>query len=159
MRVIFALARDGGLPKALSKLNRKKAPSTAAIFTSVIGAIIIVIATIPMIFAYGYSDGIFYAVLVLATMLTIASMVIHILSGISMPIFFKKIGQLSYVKQVIAPVATIIVFIVALYYSLLGIAFPYIVAPIAMLIYSAIAIIYVSYKHRGKLELNFDRVE
>ena len=158
-RVIFALARDGGLPKALSKLNGKKAPSTAASFSSIIGAVIIVIATIPMIIAYGYSDGIYYAVLVLATMLTIASMVIHILSGISMPVFFKKLGQLSYMKQVVAPAATIVVFIVALYYSLLGIAFPYIVAPIAILIYALIAVFYISYKHRGKLELNFNRIE
>lgn len=156
-RVIFALARDGGLPSLFVKLNKKKAPIAAAAFSSVIGAIIIVVTTLPMTAVYGYSNGIFYAVLVLATMLTISSMLIHILSAISMPVFFRKIGQLSIMKQIIAPIATIIVFIVALYYSLLGIAFPYLVAPLAILIYIAVAIIYVTYKHRGKLSLSFDR--
>jgi len=33
------------------------------------------------------------------------------------------------------------------------------VAPIAILIYALIAVFYISYKHRGKLELNFNRVE
>ena len=158
-RVIFALSRDGGLPNVFQKLNSKQAPSTAALFTSIVGAAIIVVATIPMIIVYGYADGIFDTVLVLATMLTISSMVIHIMTGISMPIFFKKIAKLSIFKQIVAPVATIIVFIVAMYYSLEGIAMPYLLAPIIILIFIIVAIIYVSIKQKGKADVEFNRVE
>ena len=158
-RVIFALSRDGGLPKVFQKLNSKHAPSTAALFASIAGAVIIVVATIPMTFAYGYSDGIYDAVLVLATMLTISSMVIHIMTGIAMPVFFKKLAKLSIFKQIVAPVATVIVFIVAMYYSLEGIAMPYLLAPIIIFIYIIVAIIYVSIKNKGKLDVEFNRAE
>ena len=158
-RVLYALARDGSLPSFFGHLNAKKAPSRAALFTMIAGIILIIVFTQPMVAVYGYTDGIFFAVIVMAIMLTILSMVIHILSGISMPLYFSRAKkEFSIMLHGVVPIVTIIVFLIALYYSLNGIGMPFVLAPIFVLIFSVIGIIYIFVKERSapSVEMKLD---
>ena len=161
-RVLYALARDGALPSFFGHLNKHKAPSSAALFSMIAGIVLIIAFTQPMVAVYGYTDGIFYAVIVLAIMLTILSMVIHILSGLSMPIyFFRQLRtEFNAVLHLIVPIASVIFFGAALYYALYGIGMPFVLSPIFVTIFAVAGIVYLFIKKKsiqqGTLKLDYE---
>ena len=59
-----------------------------------------------------------------------------------MPIYFKKIDQFKY-YYIILPVIAIAVFLIILYYSLLGITMPLLIMPIAVVIWLILGFILI----------------
>lgn len=144
-RVYYAMSRDKLFPKWFGTLNKNHVPGNAAGMISLVGAILTLGLTQVFILFYGETEGIFYGVAVLGLFGTFAFMYYHITTSISMPLFFKKLGQLK-LYYIVLPVIAIVVILVILYYSLVGITFPLAIMPIAFVIWVIVGGIYIHNK-------------
>ncbi len=154
-RTIFAMGRDKLFPTSLAKVNKNGSPSRALALVSIMAVAIITISEVVLISMYGIGLGILYVEAILGTATTIFMIVNHFIMGISM-IFSgvkKKFGNLNTKKlstYIIISVVSLILYVLAIYYSLLGITFPVAIAPIIVLV-AIIGIIVSMAIHRHKL--------
>ncbi len=154
-RTIFAMGRDKLFPTSLAKVNKKGSPLRALALVSIMAIAIIAISEGVLTSMYGVGLGILYVEVILGTATTIFMIVNHIMMGFS-SIFSgvkKKFGNLNAKKvamYIIIPIASLILYVLAFYYSLLGITFPAAIAPIIVLV-AIIGIIISMAIHRHKL--------
>jgi len=124
-RTIFALARDGLLPKSLTKVHPKYGSPYMSVF-AVFGVVVIgVIATmVPLVALYGESNGLFDSFVIWGTAITIFTLIYHIATNESLPIMMHRLKHMNIVSHVVAPTLGSIIMAVAIYYSLQGLTGP-----------------------------------
>ena len=125
-RILFALSRDGFLPKSLSKVNKKYgSPFIAILWTFLIIVVGAIATLIPMVYVFGESNGLFFSFVLWAIAITIFTLLYHIITNAALPFFLRKMGSgIRPFTHLIAPSIGSVIMIVAIYYSLLGLTYP-----------------------------------
>ncbi len=146
-RTIFALARDGLFPKSLAKVHKKyNSPYIATIWIFIIAVVGVIATLVPMVDAYGESNGLFDSFAMWGTAITIFTLLYHIVTNTSLPLFIKRTGKkMKPLAYIIAPGIGSIIMAIAIYYSLVGLTMPLsiIYAMIPVWIIIGVVIIYV----------------
>ncbi|MEM0143980.1 MAG: APC family permease [Candidatus Parvarchaeum sp.] len=133
-RVYFALGREKIIHPWFSTLNRRLVPGNSSLFIAVVGGILAVGLTQIFVMVYGAVKGVFYGVAVLGLFGTFVLIFYHLTTSISMPLYFRKIGEFKF-YYIILPIIAIVAFLTILYYSLVGISMPLLIMPIAVLVW------------------------
>jgi len=152
-RTLFSLARDGLLPKSLSKVHEKyKSPhiATLVVFFILIAGILLTLG--PLVMVYGESNGSFFAWVIWGTAITIFTLLYHIVVNQTLPLFLRRIREkfdiIKILYAIVAPTIASVIMIIAIYYSLAGLAAPlnivYIMIPSWIVI--SLVIIYIRRK-------------
>ena len=149
-RTLFSLARDGLLPKSLSKVHEKyKSPhiATLVVFFILIAGILLTLG--PLVMLYGESNGSFFAWVIWGTAITIFTLLYHIVVNQTLPLFLRRIREkfdiIKILYAIIGPTIASVIMIIAIYYSLAGLTAPlnivYIMIPSWIVI--SLVIIYI----------------
>ena len=135
IRITFAIARDGILlPKRLARIHEKFKSPHYVIFLNILIALIL---AIPI----GFAVGPLNTFLIEVTGVTVAYFIYHILTNISLGVYFHRIKELSILKHVVIPAAASIFFAVILYYSIVPITYPLSYGTFIVFIWAIIGII------------------
>jgi len=100
-KVLFSMARDGRLPRVLSRLNKHHAPQRAIICVATLSLIIALIAL--------------HHVEQIVTMVTFGALTAYVMLNISVVVFFNKINQQHIFRHVISPACGIVILGYALF--------------------------------------------
>lgn len=139
-RTVFSLARDGLLPKSLSKVHPKyKSPANAVIFVTVVTIVIAYATFIPMILLYGLSNGLFYSWVLWGTVSVIFTLLIHAVANETLPFLLHRLKlKINFATHIILPLISTILFGFAIYYGLSGLtgflALTYILIPLWLIL-------------------------
>ena len=118
VRTTFAIARDGVLlPTRLAKVHAKFGSPYSVIFLNIV---ISTILAIPL----AYLITPLNAFLIEVTGVTVSYFLYHIMTNVSLGVYFKRIGELSILKHVVIPWVATLFFAVILYYSIVPISYP-----------------------------------
>lgn len=124
-RTIFALSRDGLLPKSLQKVHSKYGSpymSVIAVFVTVVIGVIVTV--FPLVTLYGESNGLFDSFVIWGTAITIFTLIYHIATNESLPIMMHRLKHLNVLSHIVGPTIGSIILAIAIYYSLLGLTGP-----------------------------------
>ena len=128
-RNIYSMARDGFLPGAFMKLNKYDAPQNALFL--LLGIFILVAIVSTVIFYASFSIGgfldqfIFYA-----TISTLSTLIIHMIVNTGLSRIYK-----NKLFDIVIPSISTIIILIALYYAVSSLAFPFIYSVVIMLLY------------------------
>ena len=125
-RTVFALARDGLLPKNLAKVhNRYKSPHIATLWVFIFLVIGIFATMIPLVLLLGESNGLFYSWVIWGTAITVFTLLYHILVNNTLVLFIKRIKAIiNILVHIVAPSIASVIMIIAIYYTLAGLTGP-----------------------------------
>ena len=125
-RTVFALARDGLLPKNLAKVhNRYKSPHIATLWVFIFLVIGIFATMIPLVLLLGESNGLFYSWVIWGTAITVFTLLYHILVNNTLVLFIKRIkAKINILVHIVAPSIASVIMIIAIYYTLAGLTGP-----------------------------------
>lgn len=140
-RVTYALARDGALPGFLARTDDSGTPYYAVRFTFVVSVVFAALSGGMFWYFDGFYTGLYYAWAIFATIATLGTLLIHILSNTSLSIL--SVARKRWILWLLVPSATSAIMLVAIYYSLLGKSMPFLVAPIVVLVWVAFSIAYI----------------
>ena len=145
-RTTFAIARDGVLlPKSLAKIHQKyKSPYTVIY----LNAILAVILAIPLSIAITPLNAFEIEV----TGVTVSYFIYHILTNVSLGVYFRRIKELSPLKHILIPSLASIFFAVIMYYSIIPITYPLSYGAIIVLVWALAGIIISLMLKKEKLE-------
>jgi Amino acid transporters len=145
-RTTFAIARDGVLlPKSLAKIHQKYRSPYTVIY---LNAILAVILAIPLSIAITPLNAFEIEV----TGVTVSYFIYHILTNISLGVYFRRIKELSILKHLIVPTIATVFFAVIMYYSIVPITYPLSYGAIIVLVWAVAGIIISLRIEKGKLE-------
>ncbi len=146
-RTIYSLARDGLFPIGLAKIHKKyNSPYIATLSVFIIVVIGVILTLFPMIIFFGESKGLFDSFALWGTVITIFTLLYHIFTNTSLPLFMKRSGSKVYVlSYIVLPAIGTVLMAIAIYYSLIGLTSPlsliYIMVPVWIIL--SLIIIYV----------------
>lgn len=125
-RTLFALSRDGVLPETLSKIHEKYgSPYVAIIWIFLIVVAGSLATLIPMVYAFGESNGLFDSIVIWAIAITIFTLLYHIVTNTALPFFIRRAGsRVGPFLHILGPGVASVLMIIAIYYSLTGLTFP-----------------------------------
>jgi len=103
----------------------------------------------PLVMLYGESNGSFFAWVIWGTAITIFTLLYHIVVNQTLPLFLRRIREkfdiIKILYAIVAPTIASVIMIIAIYYSLAGLAAPlnivYIMIPSWIVI--SLVIIYI----------------
>ncbi len=139
-RVIFSLARDGVIPRSLSRV-RSGSPVAAINATYAISISVAVLMGLAFYKVFGFYTGIYYAWAIFGILATLANLLIHILSNASLSALSVR-SRKRWLAWLLAPTATTVIMIIAFYFSLLGLGWPFLLAPAIFVAWSAISVVW-----------------
>ncbi|WP_337860082.1 APC family permease [Ferroplasma sp.] len=144
-RNIYSMARDGYLPSVFSKLNRYDAPANSLFLLLGIFIFIGIISTYIFYSSFsifGFLDQfIFYA-----TISTLSTLIIHMIVNTGLSKVHKNLTF-----DILIPSLSTIIILVAIYYAISGLAFPFTYALFTMGIYVIFIIVLdLVYKNKTK---------
>ncbi len=134
-RNIYSMARDGYLPSCFSKTNKYKSPQNALFITILIFVIIAVISSVIFYHSFGVS-GFLDQFIFFATISTMSTLFIHLIVNSALTKVHK-----SLLYDIVIPLISSIVILIAIYYAAIDLAFPFTYAGIIMVLYLIISII------------------
>jgi len=128
-RILYSLSRDNILPKSLSKIHPKYgSPSSASVIVLIFALIATLLTQIPLVLYYGVLTGFFDGVVIWATILTATNLIYHLAVNQTLAILMHRLKELNVLKHIVGPTIGSILIIIILYYTFLGIAFPFVLA-------------------------------
>jgi len=128
-RILYSLSRDNVLPKSLSKIHPKYgSPSRASVMVLIFALIATLLTQIPLVLYYGVLTGFFDGVVIWATILTATNLIYHLAVNQTLAILMHRLKELNILKHIVGPTIGSIFVIIILYYTFLGIAFPFVLA-------------------------------
>jgi amino acid transporter len=147
-RIVYSLGRDGVFPKSFTKIHKKYGtPSTGAIFVFVFAILASIITQLSLVYYYGVLTGLFYTVVIWATILTVTNLIYHFVVNETLPILMRRLKELNILKNIVGPTIGSVFIIIIFYYTFLGIAYPFIYTVPIILIWIVIGV-FVSYRKR-----------
>jgi len=153
-RTMFALSRDGVLPKSLSKIHPKfKSPYLAVLTMSLITIVGTIFLILLLVYFYGMNDGLFYAWLIPGTILSLIWMIYHIVVNQTLTALMRRIGEFKIITHFVGPTIATVFLIIAAYYSFIGLAWPVSVVFIVVAVWIIGSLIYIySIRNEVKME-------
>ncbi len=139
-RTVFSLARDGVFPSSLAKVHKKyNSPYVATLWIFIIVVVGVVLTLVPMVAAFGESNGLFDSFALWGTAITIFTLLYHIFTNTSLPFFIKRAGmKMHTLSYIVGPAIASVIMVIAIYYSLLGLTSPlslvYIMVPLWIIV-------------------------
>lgn len=139
-RTVFSLARDGVFPSSLAKVHKKyNSPYIATLWIFIIVVVGVVLTLVPMVAAFGESNGLFDSFALWGTAITIFTLLYHIFTNTSLPFFIKRAGmKMHTLSYIVGPAIASVIMAIAIYYSLLGLTSPlslvYIMVPLWIIV-------------------------
>ncbi len=139
-RTVFSLARDGVFPSSLAKVHKKyNSPYVATLWIFIIVVVGVVLTLVPMVAAFGESNGLFDSFALWGTAITIFTLLYHIFTNTSLPFFIKRAGmKMHTLSYIVGPAIASVIMAIAIYYSLLGLTSPlslvYIMVPLWIIV-------------------------
>lgn len=154
-RTIFALARDGVLPKGLASVHKKyQSPHVATVWLFIVLVVGIVATLGGFVTALGVANGLFYGFSAWFTAITIFTLLYHIITNQSLAFFLRRIKmKINIPFHIIGPGIASAIMAIAIYYSLAGLSGPLLVADYMIVIWIILSIIII-YMRRGKLKVD-----
>lgn len=146
-RIIYALARDKVIPEKLSKVHKKyRSPYLAVILVTILTVIGVLLLITLSVYFYGIDYGLFVAWVIPGTILSVIWMIYHAVVNETLPVMMKKIGKLNVLTHIILPTVSSVFFIIALYYSVQGIAWPVSISFIILVVWVIASLVYIHFK-------------
>jgi amino acid transporter len=150
-RVIFSLARDGIFPRYLSTV-RSGNPTAAINATYLISVSLAVLVGLAFYESFGFYTGIYYAWAIFGIIATLSNLLIHILSNASLSILSIR-NRTRWLAWLVAPTASTVIMLIAYYFSLMGLGWPFELAPLSFICWSAISILWVFRLNRKRSQV------
>ena len=136
-RVAYRMSRDGILPKSLGKAHpRYQTPYISLIALTLISTVIMVIVFLLVTPAIE-------AVFLLATMATVGTIMVHSITNISLIPYSLKNKDFKVFITGLLPVLGTILILYALYASIWPPIYPYFIAPVLLIVWTVICILYI----------------
>lgn len=132
-RVIFSMARDGALPDFLARTS-DGTPKSAVNASYAISITVAVVTGLAFYVALGFYNGLYAAWAIFGIIATLANLLIHVMVNTSLSTGSLRKGG-SLIKELIFPTATTVIMIVAFYFSLMGLSWPFSIAPLVFVIW------------------------
>ncbi|MDA8055537.1 MAG: APC family permease [Thermoplasmatales archaeon] len=153
-RTIFALARDGVLPKSLASVHKKyKSPHIATVWLFIVLVVGIVATLGGFVAALGVANGLFYGFSAWFTAITVFTLLYHIVTNQSLALFLKRTKEkINIPFHIIGPGIASIIMAIAIYYSLAGLSGPLLVADFMIVVWIILSVIII-YLRRDKLKV------
>ncbi len=153
-RTLFALARDGLVPKSLAKVHTKyKSPHIATIFIFTVLVVGIFATVIPLVSLFGESNGLFYSWAIWGTAITVFTLFYHIVVNNTLVLFIRRLkAKINVLTHVVLPSIASIIMIVAIYYSLAGLTGPFVAVYVMVPAWIILSIIII-YIRRNKTKV------
>jgi len=136
-RVIFSMARDGALPNFLANTSDGM-PKSAINASYVISTAVALITGLIFFMMFGFYNGLYIAWAIFGILATLANLLIHILVNTSLSSGSLR-AKRDLIKWLIIPTATTILMIIAYYFSLLGLSWPFLIGPLAFIAWAVIS--------------------
>ncbi len=153
-RTIFALARDGVLPKSLASVHKKyQSPHIATVWLFIV-MVVGVLATLGgFVAALGVANGLFYGFAAWFTAITVFTLLYHIITNQSLALFLRRTKtKINLPFHIIGPGIASVVMAIAIYYSLAGLSGPMLVADFMIVVWIVLSVIII-YLRRDKLKV------
>lgn len=154
-RTIFALARDGVLPKSLASVHKKyQSPHIATIWLFIVLVVGILATLAGFVAALGVSNGLFYGFSAWFTAITVFTLLYHILTNQSLALFLRRAKEkINIPLHIIGPAIASVIMAIAIYYSLAGLSGPLLVADFMIVVWIILSVIII-YIRRDKLKVD-----
>lgn len=118
IRTTFAISRDGLLlPKSLAKVHKKYKSPYSIIYLNATLAVLLAVPLSILITPLNVFE-------IEVTGVTVSYFIYHILTNISLGVYFNKIKELNILKHVVIPALASLFFAVIMYYSIVPITYP-----------------------------------
>ena len=125
-RIVYALSRDGVLPKSFTKVHPKYGtPTLATIFVFIFATLASVLTQLIFVYYFGVLTGFFFAVVFWATILPVFNLTYHMIVNESLPFLMRKLKELNVIKHVLGPTLGSVLIVLVLYYTITGISYPF----------------------------------
>jgi amino acid transporter len=128
-RNIYSMARDGYLPSVFSKLNKYDSPANGLYLLLGIFALVAIVSTIMFYSSFSIT-GFLYQFIFYATISTISTLIIHMIVNTGLSRVHKNIAV-----DILIPSISTIIILIAIYYAISSLAFPFTYALLIMGIY------------------------
>lgn len=151
-RVMHSMSIEKLIPESYSKL-RRGVPVRSLTFSFIMVSLISLILGGAFTAKYGFSNGLFDAWLIAVTTTTIAALLVHTLTNIALVNSSVRLKIKKILSHFIFPAGSTIFILVVLYYSLAGLSFPLILAPIFVLVFILAASLMVFARRKSITEL------
>ncbi len=125
-RNIYAMARDGFLPNTFSKVNRYGAPVNALKLLLFIFGLFGVIAT-SVFYLFYNTGGFLIEFIFFATVSTFSTLIIHLIVNSAL----TRVHKSNFFDMVLPSISTIVI-LIAIYYAVTGLSFPFTYSGIIM---------------------------
>ncbi len=141
-RMMFSLSRQDLLPKRLSRVHRKfGTPGNAVVLSTILITLIIVADAAIFWYQYGFQTGIFFSWIILEIIWSLSTLVIHVLVNSSLSVeAARSFRAREILTHFVFPTAASAIIVLAIAYSLQGMAMPIELAPLTLLVYAVISI-------------------
>ncbi len=135
-RLVYRMSRDGVFPAALGKVHPKyKSPHISLMALTLV-------STLVMVAAFLTVHPLITAVFLLATFATVGTIMVHTISNLSLIRYYRGKG-FNVLLHGILPIIASVLILYALYVSVYPFVFPYYLAPVALLIWTVISIVFI----------------
>jgi len=150
-RTIFALARDGVLPKSLARVHKKyQSPHIATIWLFIVLVVGITATLAGFVQVLGVSNGLFYGFSAWFTAITVFTLMYHIVTNQSLALFLHRTKEkINFPFHVIGPTIASIIMVIAIYYSLAGLTGPLMVAYFMIVVWIIISLVIIFIRRKG----------
>lgn len=158
-RVVYAMGRDKLLPESMAKIHPKyKAPIMGIIGITAITVLLAAVTTAVLIVDYGVPNGIIDSYIILGVLTTLLALLVHGLTNVSLVSsgLKKKFGKVSAqigLTHLLLPVISLALTILAIYYAILGISFPFEAAPLVFVIFCVTLMVVMVVRKKKILDL------
>ena len=159
-RVLFAMGRDSLLPKSMAKIHPKyKAPIWGIIGITLITVFLAAVTTAILIIKYGVLNGIIDSYILLGVLTTLLALLVHGLTNVSLvsSSVKKKFGDISAkvsMTHFLLPIVSVVLTLLAVYYALLGISFPFEAAPLVFVIFVLVLVAVMALRRKKLTEMS-----
>ena len=154
-RELYSLARDGILPKVFTRIHKKyKSPYMAVIAVFIVALAGITLGLIPLVYYYGENHGLFYLLVINSIIGSVFTLTYHIIVNETLPVFMHHLRQLNPVTHIIAPTTASAIIGIAIYYSLIDLAWPLSVAYIFLAGLVILAIVITYYMRHNNVKMD-----
>lgn len=151
-RVIYAMSSENIFPKSFSKLKRGVPVRGLTLAFGLVTLVSLVLGGV-FIAEYGFFNGLFDAWLICVTTATVSALIVHALANVALFNSARKNKIRNFLTHYVLPAGSTLFIFIVLFYSLMGISYPLIIAPIIVVIFIILIAGYVAIKRQLFLKL------
>jgi amino acid transporter len=146
------MSSENIFPKSFSKLKRGVPVRGLTLAFGLVTLVSLVLGGV-FIAEYGFFNGLFDAWLICVTTATVSALIVHALANVALFNSARKNKIRNFLTHYVLPAGSTLFIFIVLFYSLMGISYPLIIAPIIVVIFIILIAGYVAIKRQLFLKL------